>query len=641
MNMRRGCAAALLVLIGGAVGGLVSKAAASGEGMAAAQQVSEASYRDFLDNWLYTHAGDDRGFGPEHDLARDNIEMIYVSYGLDVELHAFQYQSNTYYNVVATKMGTVHPDQEYIVGAHFDSVNNPGADDNGSGSALVLEAARVLSQYDSAYTIRFIAFDREEQGLVGASAYVADHPGADILGMISTDMVAYNTGANSVTISGGFDSTPLENAVAAAVSEYGDGLIPVPAGAAGNTDHAPFENAGYEAVGFTEDWGNPYYHTQQDNVDTPNYIDYAYATRMTRSIVGWLVDAAEVDVPFDGLAFNLPDGVPEYVDPDGGTAIRVEVLGMGTEVPQAGSGMLHYDLGTGWQSVPMEIVSLNVYDAVLPWTGCPDEVVYYFSADSVAAASYTEPWNAPGESYASIAAYGLNDVVTDDFETDQGWVAENLGATAGDWERGVPVNDPGWPFDPETDGDGSGQCYLTQNESGASDVDDGAVRLTSPQFDLIGDNINISYEYYLFINDITHDRLLVEISPNGDAGPWTEIALHNTSGGPTWRHHEITPAEIDAAGVTPTPTMKVRFTINDDDPQSNVEGGIDGFRVGGFDCQDQCPSDVTGNGVVDIQDFLGLLAAWGAPGGPADVNNDGVVDIQDFLQLLAEWGVCP
>ena len=137
------------------------------------------------------------------------------------------------------------------------------------------------------------------------------------------------------------------------------------------------------------------------------------------------------------------------------------------------------------------------------------------------------------------------------------------------------------------------------------------------------------------------DRLLVEISPNGDAGPWTEIALHNTSGGTTWRHKEITPAEVDAAGVIPTSTMKIRFTINDDDPQSNVEGGIDGFRVGGFDCQDQCPSDVTGNGVVDIQDFLGLLAAWGAPGGPADVNNDGVVDIQDFLQLLAEWGVCP
>jgi hypothetical protein len=50
---------------------------------------------------------------------------------------------------------------------------------------------------------------------------------------------------------------------------------------------------------------------------------------------------------------------------------------------------------------------------------------------------------------------------------------------------------------------------------------------------------------------------------------------------------------------------------------------------------------VTGNGVVDIQDFLGLLAAWGAAGGPADVNSDGVVDIQDFLQMLAEWGVCP
>jgi acetylornithine deacetylase/succinyl-diaminopimelate desuccinylase-like protein len=155
--------------------------------MAAADEVSEASYRDFLDNWLYTHAGDNRGVGgPEHDLARDNIEDFFLFYGLDVTLEPFQYSGLTYYNVVGTKLGTTFPNQEYIVGAHFDSVSNPGADDNGSGVALVLEAARILTQYDSAYTIRFIAFDREEQGLVGSYAYVSDHIGDDILGMIST-----------------------------------------------------------------------------------------------------------------------------------------------------------------------------------------------------------------------------------------------------------------------------------------------------------------------------------------------------------------------------------------------------------------------------------------------------------------------
>jgi hypothetical protein len=209
--MRPNVTAALFVLTGAAAGWLATGAAATDAGMAAANQVSQASYTDFLDNWLYTHAGDDRGFGPEHDLARDNIEMFFVLYGLDVELHPFQYQSTTYYNVVGTMTGTVHPDQEYIVGAHYDSVNNPGADDDASGTALVLEAARILSQYDSAYTIRFMAFDREEQGLIGSSAYVADHAGADILGMVQADMVAYNTGANSTDIyAGSAGSTPLQ-----------------------------------------------------------------------------------------------------------------------------------------------------------------------------------------------------------------------------------------------------------------------------------------------------------------------------------------------------------------------------------------------------------------------------------------------
>ena len=68
----------------------------------------------------------------------------------------------------------------------------------------------------------------------------------------------------------------------------------------------------------------------------------------------------------------------------------------------------------------------------------------------------------------------------DDFETNQGWTEANLGASSGDWERGVPVNDPNWSYDPASDYDGSGSCYLTQNQSGNTDVDHGAGQLVSP-----------------------------------------------------------------------------------------------------------------------------------------------------------------
>jgi carboxypeptidase D len=53
-----------------------------------------------------------------------------------------------------------------------------------------------------------------------------------------------------------------------------------------------------------------------------------------------------------------------------------------------------------------------------------------------------------------------------------------------------------------------------------------------------------------------------------------------------------------------------------------------------------CPADIDGNGAVDVNDFLMLLAAWGNPGGPEDINGDGSVDVQDFLEVLAAWGPC-
>ncbi|MDY7108666.1 MAG: M20/M25/M40 family metallo-hydrolase [Planctomycetota bacterium] len=298
MNISRNRLAGSAFIALAAIGTVFLPAAiASEEGMFAAEQVSELSYDDFMANWLYTHIGDDRGpNGPEHDMARDNIASLMEGYGLTVELEAFQYWGETWHNVVGTKVGTVYPDQEYIIGAHYDSVSNPGADDNASGVALVLEAARIITQYDSQYTIRFIAFDMEETGLNGSEAYVDDHYTDDILGMISADMVAYDTGTNECNIYGRSASNPIKNTVADAVSEYGDGLTPVIGGDTPYSDHAPFESAGFQACLFIERevWNNPFYHTQDDNYENPDNLNFPYAVKMTRSIVGWLVDEAGV-----------------------------------------------------------------------------------------------------------------------------------------------------------------------------------------------------------------------------------------------------------------------------------------------------------------------------------------------------------
>lgn len=267
-------------------------------------QVSQSSYTHYLDDLLYTHDGDNRGFGAEHDLARTNIFNQFDSFGLNPYLDPFLYNSSTYYNVVAAHPGTTRPEDIYILGAHFDSANNPGADDNGSGTAGVLEAARVLSQYEFEATMVFIAFDREEQGLHGSRAYAQTHTDDNILGMISLDMIAYNdSGLNRARIYGREGSAALKQDLVKAISVYGNGLEAADFGALGASDHAPFQDEGFQACLLIEYDSNPYYHSLSDSVDTPGYIDYAFAANMVRGAVGFLAtDAVAIPEP-TGISF--------------------------------------------------------------------------------------------------------------------------------------------------------------------------------------------------------------------------------------------------------------------------------------------------------------------------------------------------
>jgi Zn-dependent M28 family amino/carboxypeptidase len=258
-------------------------------------QVSQTTYSYYLDDMLYTHLGDNREWGPEHDLAQSNIYGEFESFGLSTSLHPFEYGGSTYYNVVGAHYGTVRPDDIYILGAHYDSVNGPGADDNASGVAGIMEAARVLSQYEFEATLIFIGFDREERGLIGSRAYAQDHKDDDILGMISLDMISYNgSGSDTARIYGRDSSAPLKESLADAISLYGNGLSSVDSGAIGLSDHEPFQEEGFQACLLIEYdvWNNPYYHRSYDSVDMQNYIDYAFATNMVRSTVGFLATSA-------------------------------------------------------------------------------------------------------------------------------------------------------------------------------------------------------------------------------------------------------------------------------------------------------------------------------------------------------------
>jgi acetylornithine deacetylase/succinyl-diaminopimelate desuccinylase-like protein len=98
-------------------------------------------------------------------------------------------------NLVATLSGTARPEQLVVVGAHHDTVpGSPGADDNGSGLAGLLELARLLSRGRWEATIQLVAFDFEETGFVGSGAYVAALRQAgrvEFLGAFILEMIGY------------------------------------------------------------------------------------------------------------------------------------------------------------------------------------------------------------------------------------------------------------------------------------------------------------------------------------------------------------------------------------------------------------------------------------------------------------------
>lgn len=265
-------------------------------------QVSLDSYTDYLQNDLYAHDGDARYFGPQHDLARQNIQDRFESFGLQTYLDPFEYSGNEYYNVVGILPGLTRPREIYILGAHYDSVANaPGACDNATSVAIVMEAARVLAPYVFEATIVFIAFDREEQGLIGSQAYANEHAHEDIRAAIAMDVTAYRPytpdqpqyhqaslyyqSSLPEFVGGLAEQMEFYSGLACTIARNPGPLL---------SDYVPFDRVGVPAVVLTSRAGdvNPLIHSSLDSLDTPGYVDYEYGTQTTGGVVGYLATCA-------------------------------------------------------------------------------------------------------------------------------------------------------------------------------------------------------------------------------------------------------------------------------------------------------------------------------------------------------------
>ena len=220
-------------------------------------------------------------------LAAEWIYEQFEAMGLPVEYHYFNSNGE---NVVATITGSEYPDQQYIVCAHYDDMppgsTAPGADDNASGVVGVLETARLLKDFDLKYTVKFIAFDEEEQGLIGSHAYAneAAGNGDDILGVLNLDMIAYDSDDDyEMSISTNSQSTAFTGEYTSVLATY-DFDLTYNYITTGASDHSPFWNNGYQAILAIENWNdfNAYYHTVNDLFSNCNI---PYFNQMVQSAV--------------------------------------------------------------------------------------------------------------------------------------------------------------------------------------------------------------------------------------------------------------------------------------------------------------------------------------------------------------------
>ena len=236
-----------------------------------------------------------QAYQPGNEKAFQFVREKFLGYGLQVDSLQF---NATGKNLLGIKTGTQFPDQKFILGAHYDNVGDsiaPGADDNASGSAAVMEAARVFSGYNFPFTIIFALWDEEELGLLGSNAYASMAASNDetILGYINMDMLGWDGNNDSIEdlhVRPVANSLQLADKAIEADSVYAIGLgLHIVNPGTGATDHAAFWNNGFTAIGIDEEYDgdfNPFWHTPADSLGQFNLSFYEKCAKLVYATLG-------------------------------------------------------------------------------------------------------------------------------------------------------------------------------------------------------------------------------------------------------------------------------------------------------------------------------------------------------------------
>ncbi len=251
------------------------------------------------------------------EAAADYIEGIFRASGYEVKKQKITLEGKDTWNLEVQIKGASFPEEIVVIGAHYDSVmGSPGANDNASGVAALLELARAFSNTRPQRTLRFVAFVNEEPPLyrtqyMGSRVY-ARHSRKlkeKIVGMISLETIGYYTEAkdsqafpfpllrffypttgNFITFVTNFPSRSLLHQSLSAFRRRSDfpaeGLV-APGWLIGVdwSDHWSFWKAGYRAIMITDTapFRYPHYH---DSRDTPDRLNYSEMTRVVAGLIG-------------------------------------------------------------------------------------------------------------------------------------------------------------------------------------------------------------------------------------------------------------------------------------------------------------------------------------------------------------------
>ena len=199
-------------------------------------------------------------------------QLEQYEYVVDVNTFTIEGTKNESQNLIVTKKTTddlPSTGDIIMIGAHYDSVvQSPGASDNASGTAVLLEVARMLKDKPTSSEIRFIFFGSEEHGLAGSESYVNEMTIDEIertIAMFNLDMVgSADAGPLTMFTVDGMPNTATEISNKANEALFGEALL---LKSTGQSDHLPFHNAGIPAVLFSYFPLEKTYHSANDTID--------------------------------------------------------------------------------------------------------------------------------------------------------------------------------------------------------------------------------------------------------------------------------------------------------------------------------------------------------------------------------------